>query len=95
MLSIRTTAGTDSAVLEAVLFAFLTVLEVNENKERLVHEQAKELVETQEWAELVFQRTEGRDEESSRVKMLAAALVLRCREIIERFQRLLSGDIAI
>jgi telomere length regulation protein len=50
-------------VLEALLFALLMLLEVNENKERLAREHAREIVETQEWARLVLERTAAGDEE--------------------------------
>ena len=93
LLSVRTTASSDSLVLESLLFALLTLLEVNEDKQMLVRDHSKELLETQEWAELVFERIEGTDEEGSRAKMLAASLLLQCRKIVSDFQRLLMGDL--
>lgn len=100
-------------VLEAVLFCLLTVLELNmdlgeSGRRRLVEEHARELVETGEWAEWVFERysggggvgggvggggivVEGTGEEE-RVRMLAAAVVLRVRECAEGFERRLRGE---
>ncbi|KAL1635545.1 telomere binding protein [Neofusicoccum ribis] len=66
LLSVRTPALTDAAILESVLFAFLTLLEVNEDQQRLVQEHSKELLETQEWVKLVFDRTGGGSDEEER-----------------------------
>jgi telomere length regulation protein len=98
LLSLRNNALNDNdiGVLESLLFAFLTLLDVNEDKRRLATEHAKELVETQEWARLVLERREvgvGKgDEEGEKVRMLAAAVVVRCHEVVERWQRLMLGD---
>ena len=79
-------------VLEALLFAFLMLLEVNENKERLAREHAREIVETQEWARLVLERTAAGDEEGDRARMLAASIVVRCGEVAQKWQKLMIGD---
>lgn len=97
LLSLRNNAFNDNdvGVLESLLFALLTLLEVNEDKQRLATEHAKELVETQEWAKLVLEKREvgarGGDE-GEKVRMLAAAVIVRCHEVIERWQRLMLGD---
>lgn len=97
LFSLRMTALSEKevATLEALLFAFLMLLEVNEDKERLAREFAKELVETQEWAKMVLERmqevNEG-DEEGERVRMLAAGVVVRVGEVVERWHRLMLGD---
>ena len=83
------------ATLEALLFGFLMLLEVNEDKERLAREFAKELVETQEWAKMVLERIQGAsagDEEGERVRMLAAGVVVRVGEVVERWHRLMLAD---
>jgi telomere length regulation protein len=98
LLSLRTNAlrENDVKTLDAILFAFLTLLELNEDKQRLANEHARELVETQEWAKLVLDQygSESGQEESEggKVKMLAAAVVLKCHEVVERWQRLMLGD---
>lgn len=97
-------------VLEAVLFCLLTILELNmdlgeSGRRRLVEEHARELVETGEWVEGVFQNSSsgvggsgvgigigGASEEEGRVKRLAAAVVLRVRECAEGFERRLRGE---
>lgn len=97
LLSLRNNALNDNdvGVLESLLFALLTLLEVNEDKQRLATEYAKELVETQEWAKLVLEKREagaGGGDEGEKVRMLAAAVIVRCHEVIERWQRLMLGD---
>lgn len=92
LLSLRPRA-TDASVLEALLFAFLTLLDINENDQRrLAGEHAKELLETQGWVENVFERIGGGSEEGDRIRMLAAGVLLRTREVVEKYQRLLMGD---
>lgn len=97
LLSLRNNAFNDNdiGVLESLLFALLTLLEVNEDKQRLATEHAKDLVETQAWAKLVLEKTEagaGGGDEGEKVRMLAAAVIVRCHEVIERWQRLMLGD---
>jgi telomere length regulation protein len=94
LLSLRSGAlnENDIGVLESLLFTFLTLLDMNEDKQRLATEHGKELVETQEWAKMVLERSEEGDEEGERVRMLAAAVVVRCHEVVEKWQRLMLGD---
>ena len=94
LLSLRSHAVNDVTVLEALLFAFLTLLDINENKQRIAEEHAKELLETQGWVEQVFERMEGGAKEGERVRMLAAGVLVRTREVVEKYQRLLLGDLA-
>ena len=91
LLSLRS-AGDDSTVLEALLFAFLTLLDINEDKRRLAEDHAKELLETQQWVEQVFEMAPGGSEEGERVRMLAASVLVRTKEVVEKYQRLLMGD---
>lgn len=91
LLSLRSN-GDDSTVLEALLFAFLTLLDINEDKRRLAEEHAKELLETQQWTEHVFETVKGGSEEGDRARMLAASVLVRTREVVEKYQRLLIGD---
>jgi telomere length regulation protein len=94
LLSIRAGALTNKqyGVLEALLFAFLMLLEVNENKEKLAKEHAKELLETQEWSRLVLESIAPGDEEGDRARMLAASIVVHCSEVVQKWQRLMIGD---
>ena len=92
-------------VLEAVLFGLLTLLEVNGagiegedvSKRRLAEECGEALVETRAWVGLVMEgmvggKAAGKEEE--RVGMLAAAVLIRVEEVVERYQRLLIGALA-
>lgn len=93
LLSLRSRAA-DPSVLEALLFAFLTLLDINENDQRRLAEQhAKELLETQEWVDGVFEKVGGGSEEGERIRMLAAGVLVRCREVVEKYQRMLMGDL--
>ncbi|KAI9811374.1 MAG: telomere binding protein [Pycnora praestabilis] len=92
LLSLRSHPANDPAVVEALLFALLTLLEINEDKRRLAQEQSKELLETQEWVEQVFGKLRGGDEEGERSRMLAASVLMKIREVVEKYQRLLLGD---
>ena len=81
-------------MLEALLFSFLTLLDVNvDSQRRLAEEHAKELLETQAWASSVLEKLGGGDEEGERCRMLAAGVLVRCREVVEKYQRLLMGDL--
>ena len=92
LLSLRARA-TDPAILEALLFAFLTLFGINENDQRRLAEQhARELLETQEWVDGVFEKIGGGSEEGERIRMLAAGVLMRCREVVEKYQRILMGD---
>lgn len=91
LLSVRGRAGTDTNVLNAVLFGFLMILETNENKERLATEQGRELMETLAWVKIVFEGLGAGSEEDERVRMLAAGVVVRCQEVVEKYQRRMAG----
>ncbi|KAI5804183.1 telomere length regulation protein-domain-containing protein [Peziza echinospora] len=83
-------------VVEATLFALLTLLELNlaggeEGRRRVVEENSKALVETAEWVEGVFERSPGGGREG-KVRQLAAAVLLRVRDVMEGYQRRLMGE---
>ncbi|KAK4698101.1 telomere length regulation protein, partial [Lecanoromycetidae sp. Uapishka_2] len=93
LLSLRSRGG-DPSILEALLFSFLTLLDINENDQgRLAELHAKELLETQGWVEGVFENVGGGSEEGDRIRMLAAGVLMRTREVVEKYQRLLMGDL--
>lgn len=91
LLSMRGLATNDKAILSALLFGFLMLLETNENKERLATEQGKELMETQAWVKMVFEGLGGGSEEDEKIRVLAAGVVIRCQEVVEKYQRRLAG----
>ena len=82
-------------MIEALLFGFLTILEINEDKRTLVESHGRQMLETQEWVEGVFGRVgAGGGEEDEKVRMLAAGCLVRIREVVEKYQALLMGDLA-
>ncbi|KAK0126097.1 telomere binding protein [Cadophora gregata] len=94
-LGLRAQAVGDVMVLEALLFSFLSILEVNGDKRGLVEGFGRQMLETQEWVEGVFGRLgAGGSEEDERARMLAAGVLVRIRENVEKYQALLLGDMA-
>ena len=96
LLSLRVTALSDISILQAVLFSLLTLLEVNADKRRIVQEHPKQLMEMQQWVDMVFERTgagSGRSESSdeAKVQTLAAGVLVKTREVIEAYQKELVG----
>ncbi|EME79492.1 uncharacterized protein MYCFIDRAFT_114712, partial [Pseudocercospora fijiensis CIRAD86] len=100
LLALRVKAASDISILEAVLFSVLTILEINTEDggfQRLASENPKQLMETQQWIQIVFERTgggqlvvEGSTEET-KVRTLAAGVLMKCREVIEAYQSQLIG----
>lgn len=92
--SIRTHAVGDLGVTHAVLFTLLTLLDINENRMRDICQlQRKEVVETQEWVAQVFEGIRGEDGgEENEVKMLAAGILIRLRDGMEKYRMLLMGE---
>lgn len=89
-----TSTSTDSSVQEAVLFALLTLLEVNTENDggrKLTDEHAKELVETQEWVGGILESGVLGEEEKGRV--LAASVLMRINGVVEAYQRRLMGEL--
>ncbi|KAJ9142084.1 Telomere length regulation protein [Pleurostoma richardsiae] len=91
---VRAHAAGDLGVTHAVLFALLTLLEVNADRLRdLCRDNGREVVETQEWVAQVFEKTRGEDGgEENEVKMLAAGVLIRLREGMDKYRMLLVGD---
>ncbi len=97
ILSLRSLSIGSLPVMEALLFAFLTVVEVNmasDQARRLAAENGKALLEMGEWVEGVLGDVRGDGEEEGRVKALAAGCVGRVREVVEREERVLVGELA-
>jgi telomere length regulation protein len=95
LLSLRERAQADVTIMESVLFALLMLLEMNEDQKMLAQEHGKELLEAQAWVKDVFDRlkSSGRGaEEDEKVKMQAAGVLVQCQEIVEKYQRMLMGD---
>ncbi|KAK7426189.1 telomere binding protein [Neonectria magnoliae] len=94
LLNVRVHVLGDVGALRGWLVAMASLLEVNGgDMQRLCQSQGREVVETREWISLVFERTRGEDGgEENEVKMLAAGVLIRLGEAIEKFQALLMGD---
>jgi telomere length regulation protein len=96
LLRARGASSGDVGVVRAILFALLALLEVNEDRMRdICAELGSEVVETMEWVSTVFDGTRGDDGgqgEEGEVKMLAAAVLIRLRDGMEKYRALLVGD---
>ncbi|KAL8969510.1 MAG: hypothetical protein Q9183_001966 [Haloplaca sp. 2 TL-2023] len=87
-------------VVGALLFAFLTLMEVNGDREamrRLAQEQGREVMEMGQWVSGVFERVRGGggggevESEEDQVKALAAGCLSRVKELVESEERVLMG----
>lgn len=93
--TIRAHAMGDMGVTHAILFALLTMLEVNDNRMRdICQTMSREMIETQEWVAQVFGGMRGEDSsgEEAEVRALAAGCLVRIREGMEKYRMLLMGD---
>jgi telomere length regulation protein len=96
LLGLRTQCIGEAAVTGAVLFGLMTLLEVNEGDMRgLCERQGREVVESVEWVGGVFDRTRGGDGagDEEQVKVMAAGVLVRLREAVEKYRLLLMGDL--
>lgn len=93
LLAIRSHTIGDKSVREAVLFGFMALLEVNRDKRRLSEKHGRELLETQRWVEAIFGSIGEGGEEEERARTLAAGVLYRIREVVEKYQALLMGDL--
>jgi telomere length regulation protein len=94
LLSLRTQGQGDRSVGEAILFAFMTLLEINEDKRRLAEAHGRELLETQSWVELLFQSLGTGGDEDDKYRALAAGVLFKISEVVEKYQALLVGDLS-
>ncbi|KAB8621911.1 hypothetical protein FH972_026020 [Carpinus fangiana] len=86
LLYVRALAGVDSAIVESILLGLLAVLNINGNKRRLAEDHARELLETHEWAEMIFEAS------NDSTRTLAAAVLVATKDTIAIYNRLLMGD---
>lgn len=96
LLSLRVAALSDISVLQAVLFSLLTLLEINGDKQRIAQEHPKQLMETQQWVDMVFERMgagtgTSNNADEAKVQTLAAGVLVKTREVIEAYQKELVG----
>ncbi|XXG94218.1 telomere binding protein [Hypoxylon texense] len=98
LLGVRGQCVGDLSITQAVLFGLVALLDVNETDMRgLCERHGREVVESMEWVNGVFSNTRGGDAvegggEENEVKMLAAGVLIRLREAVDKYQALLMGD---
>ncbi|KAI0125660.1 telomere length regulation protein [Xylariales sp. AK1849] len=97
LLGVRGQCVGELGITGAVLFGLMTLLDVNEGDVRgLCQRHGREVVESVEWVSGVFDRTRGGDAggdgEENQVKMMAAGVLIRLREAMEKHRALLMGD---
>ncbi|KAK2757076.1 telomere binding protein [Arachnomyces sp. PD_36] len=94
LLSLHTSpVATEPAVLPPLLSLFLAVVDLNvssgsSGEERLVTDFATQVIEIREWVNGVFESAARDDEE---VRMLAAGVLVKLGEVMERYQGRLMG----
>jgi len=57
--------------------------------------QGRELLKTLEWVRMVFEELpvgKGEGDEEERVRVLATGVVVRCQEVVKKYQRRLVGS---
>lgn len=105
LLSLHTASiSSEPTVTGALLNLFLAVVDLNvasgsNGEERLVTEYATQVIELREWASEVFNRTPGGGKSApgapadpqDQVRTLAAGVMVRLGEVIERYQGRLMG----
>ncbi|OTA93893.1 hypothetical protein M434DRAFT_72349 [Hypoxylon sp. CO27-5] len=100
LLGVRGQCVGDLSITQAVLFGLVALLDVNEGDMRgLCERHGREVVESSEWVNAVFSNTRGGDVsgegggEENEVKMLAAGVLIRLREAVDKYQAVLMGDL--
>ncbi|ORY57471.1 telomere length regulation protein [Pseudomassariella vexata] len=98
LLGVRGQCIGNMTITQAVLFGLMALLDVNEGDMRgLCERQGREVVESVEWVSGVFDQTlggdAGGDGEENQVKMMAAGVLIRLKEAVEKYRALLMGDL--
>lgn len=104
LLGMRVHAVEDLGALRGWLVALAALLQVHDDAaggggmRRLCEDHGRDIFETREWVGGVFERIRGDDAsgggEENDVKMLAAGVLIKLGEAVERYQALLMGDMA-
>ena len=94
LLSVRAAALNAKPVLEALLFSFLTLLDLNGNDQRRIAEDhSRELLETQAWVQQIMENLATGAQEDEKIRVLAAGVLVRAQEVVDKYQRLLLGEL--
>jgi telomere length regulation protein len=103
LLSLHSTnASSEPTIRAALLSLFLAVIDLNvasgsNGEERLVTEYATQVIELREWASQVFDRmppvskSDAKDDPQEQVRTIAAGVMVRTGEVMERYQGRLMG----
>lgn len=89
----------DPSILSALLSLYLIIVDLNiasgtTGEERLVTDLATQVLELRDWAGEVFDRTpavQGENEPQNQVRTLAAGVMVKLGEVVERYQGRLMG----
>ncbi|KAM0353605.1 hypothetical protein ACHAPU_001618 [Fusarium lateritium] len=94
LLGVRVHVMGDLGAMKGWLVAMASLLEVNGgDMRRLCENQGREVMETREWVAMVFEKTRGEDGgEENDVKTLAAGVLIRLGEAIEKYRAFMMGD---
>ena len=94
LLSRRASALGAKPVLEALMFGLLTVLDLNSNdQQRIAEHHSRELLETRAWTEQVLENLGSGAPEDEKLKLLAAGVLVRAKEVVDKYQSLLIGEL--
>ncbi|TQV99770.1 Telomere length regulation protein [Cordyceps javanica] len=101
LLGVRVHVLEGLGALRGWLIALAALLQANDDgggsgMRRLCEDHGRDIFETREWVAGVFERIRGDDAagEENDVKMLAAGVLIKLGEVVERYQALLMGDMA-
>lgn len=97
LLGVRVHVLEDLGALKGWLVAMAALLQVHGDHMRgLCEAHGRDIFETREWVGGVFERIRGDDAggEENDVKMLAAGVLIKLGEAVEKYQALLMGDMA-
>ncbi|KAJ4144870.1 hypothetical protein LMH87_003738 [Akanthomyces muscarius] len=103
LLGVRVHVVEDLSALRGWLVALAALLQVHDDAgggggmRRLCEDHGRDIFETREWVGGMFERIRGDDAgggEENDVKMLAAGVLIKLDEAVEKYQALLMGDMA-
>lgn len=100
-----TAVSTEPIVLPAILSLFLAIIDLNvaagsSAEERLITDHGAQVIELRDWTNDVFERTPatvnntkstGKPDDADQTRMLAAGILVKLGEVIQRYQGRLMG----
>ncbi|KAI6249814.1 DNA replication checkpoint protein tel2 [Erysiphe necator] len=90
LLGLQVLGINERIVYEAVCFAILNLLELNSERSEMVQAYGHRLLDTQKWVNDIVCRLGDGDE---RCKMLGVGCMVKIQEIVEKYQKKLSGTL--